>query len=174
MSVAKAETKAEPKPWDHSGGTAMEVDYPLPAFAFSVDIDGCTAEGEASFQDVSGIGMEMETEPLIEGGVNGYVHQLPKSPRPGRLTLKRGGIARTSSLFDWCHDFLSGDLVPAKIIHPRTVRIHLRDEKGNNVCSWTFTNAYPVKWEVEALNATKNEVAVEQIELVFQSVKREA
>jgi len=149
------------------------MDYPLPAFSFAVIVDGFVGVGAASFRDVSGMGMELETETLVEGGMNSFVHQLPKAMKPGRLTLKRGFVSRASELLKWCQDTLQEEFGSPKSIKPKTVRVHLRNEGLINVCTWVFTNAYPVKWEIDALSSMKNEVAIEQIDLVYQSVRRE-
>lgn len=36
--------------------------------------------------------------------------------------------------------------------------------------SWTLINAYPCKWEGPDLDATKNEVAIETLELVHEGI----
>jgi len=33
--------------------------------------------------------------------------------------------------------------------------------------AWSFANAFPVKWDVESFNSTKNEVAIEKIVLNY-------
>jgi hypothetical protein len=38
---------------------------------------------------------------------------------------------------------------------------------------WSFADAYPVNWEVENFNATKNAVAIEKIELAYSTSRRE-
>ncbi|TPW15554.1 MAG: hypothetical protein FD130_1178, partial [Halothiobacillaceae bacterium] len=38
--------------------------------------------------------------------------------------------------------------------------------------AWTFANAYPVSWEVESFSSTKNEVAIEKLELSYNYSNR--
>jgi phage tail-like protein len=45
--------------------------------------------------------------------------------------------------------------------------VFLMNEDKVPIRAWGFANAYPVKWEVDALNSTKNEVAIEKIELSY-------
>ena len=52
-------------------------------------------------------------------------------------------------------------------IETRSVSVYLMDEKKNPIRGWQFESAYPVKWEVENFNSTKNEVAIEKIVLNF-------
>ena len=54
---------------------------------FVVEIEGVQAGG---FAEVSGLGMELETETYREGGRNDMVHALPAGVSYGRLVLQRG------------------------------------------------------------------------------------
>jgi len=54
--------------------TATKPD-PYASFRFRVEIDGIT---EAQFSDVTGLSLETDVEPYEEGGINDFVHQLPK------------------------------------------------------------------------------------------------
>ena len=46
------------------------------------------------------------------------------------------------------------------------------DEQASAIRSWSFVNAYPVGWEAEAFNSTKNELAIEKIELSYHYFTR--
>jgi hypothetical protein len=65
--------------------------YPLPAFYFKV-ITGLRLGADTSFQEVRGIGSEIETEEVVEGGENRFVHRLPKAVKHPQLELKRAGL----------------------------------------------------------------------------------
>jgi phage tail-like protein len=115
--------------------------------------------------------MEISTEPIEEGGLNSYVHIVPKASRHGNLVLKRGIIAMESDLTDWCKSTLQGDL--STLIEPKTVLVQLLNEKGEVACMWRFNNAYPVKWVVDNLSSTKNDLVIESIELAYSFSTRE-
>ena len=66
---------------------------------------------------------------------------------------------------------LEGDMSAA--IVPETIKIHLLNEKGDPVRGWTVDNAFPVKWNIDGFNSTKSEVAVETIELAYNTLKRD-
>ena len=146
-------------------------DYQPSAFYFKVAFAATAGMSDTSFQDVSGIGSELETEPYAEGGENRYVHQLPKSLKHPRLVLKRGIAKRTSPLVMWCRSVLEGDF--AEPIKPMSVIVSLMNENKVPIRVWSFSNAYPVNWEVENFNSTKNEVAIEKIELCYNASSRE-
>jgi len=139
--------------------------YPPPAFRFSVSFGKSQSAVDSSFQEVTGIGPEMETETVTEGGENRYVLNLPKAVKHPKLTLKRGIAALESPLVAWCKNVLEGGL--AKAVTPKLLHVFLLDENGQALRAWSFESAYPVHWEVEAFNSTKNEVAVERITLSY-------
>jgi phage tail-like protein len=142
--------------------------YPLPAFYFKV-VFAALGNSDTSFQEVSGISSEMETEPIVEGG-NQYSLLLPKSLKHANLVLKRGIADVSSPLVAWCRAVLETDFtVP---IMPSLVSVHLLGEQGTPLCGWEFANAYPVKWNIESFSSTKNEVAIETIELCYLSSSR--
>lgn len=139
--------------------------YPLPAFHFKVTFSDLGGGGDTSFQEVTGISSEMETEVYVEGGENRFVYQLPKAIKHPNLILKRGLTQRDSPLVEWCRSTLEMDFTEP--ITPMSIRVVLLNEKGEPARAWFFANAYPVKWEVESFNSTKNEVAIEKIELSY-------
>lgn len=155
------------------GGVAGMQDageYPLPAFHFQVVFSGAAAGGDTSFQEVTGMTAELELEAVAEGGENRFVHQLPKATKYPKLVLKRGIAAADSVLVQWCKSVLEEDYAVA--IEPRQVEVRLLNEDREAVRCWCLTGAYPVTWEVEALSSTKNEVAIEKIELAYSHIER--
>lgn len=150
----------------------LECGYPPPAFAFSVSIGDGTAVSDAAFAEVSGIGTEIETEAVVEGGENRFVHQLPKQVKHGQLELKRGIAKLDSPLAQWCKETLEGEF--AEMIKRKTVIVKLTDCEGEVLRSWQFNEAWPVKWSVDPFSSTKNEVAVEKISLAYSYSTRSA
>lgn len=149
------------------------ADFDLPvAFHFSVSFTGSgPAISDAAFQEVSGLETTIDLEPLVEGGENRFVHQLPKPSKRNNIVLKRGLTEKSSDLVKWCKDTMERDL--AKKIEPKNLVISLLDEEGDPVATWSVGNAYPVKWSVGGFDAMKNELAVETIELAASTLKRD-
>src|ERR1044071_7607917 len=89
------------------GGQQMSVTYPPAAFHFRVAFDRSPrGEHDWEFQEVTGIGTEMELETVREGGENRYVLQLPKGAKSTRLIMKRGVAPLSSPLTQWCRQVL--------------------------------------------------------------------
>jgi phage tail-like protein len=143
--------------------------YPAPAFRFRLSF-GLMPLLDTSFQEVSGIGTQMDTETGVEGGENRYVHTLPKSVKHSNLVLKRGIAALTSPLVVWCKATLEAGF--AMPVMTQLVLVSLLDESGLPLRVWTFENAYPVQWEVDPFNSTKNEVALEKVTLCYTGSMR--
>lgn len=149
------------------GGTQGDGEWPLPAFYFSVSISGCA--GDTAFQEVSGLEFQIDTEEYIEGG-NNLVYHLPKSIKNSNLTLKRAVTEKKSQLLAWCLGIVNDQL--SKPISTKSVSINLLNENGMTCKSWTASNAYPVKLKMEPFNSTKNDIAIEEIEICFNRLQR--
>lgn len=148
----------------------FESGYPPPAFYFTVSFGNGGAIGDTAFAEVSGIASEIETEAVVEGGENRFIHQLPKGVKHGQLELKRGIARMSSPLARWCKKTLEGEF--AALIELQTVIVKLTGAKGQVLRAWQFNDAYPVKWSVDPFASTKNEVAVEKISLAYTYSQR--
>ena len=58
-------------------------------------------------------------------------------------------------------------------IRPRQLMVTLRNENFDPLITWTFTNAYPVRWETSPLNAMENAILTETMELCYSYFTRE-
>lgn len=144
----------------------MSTVFPPVAFHFRVAFDALNrADHDWEFQEVTGIGSEMELETVREGGENRYVLQLPKGAKSTRLTLKRGVAAVTSPLTHWCRRVFEGGL--AQRITPRLIHVYLLNENRDPLRAWSFDHAFPVKWSVAGFDATRNALALESIEFSY-------
>jgi phage tail-like protein len=104
--------------------------------------------------------------PLREGGQNG-VHKLPTHSEYGNLTLKKG-IGTNSDLYDWYAEVTARKWVKAKrsvliamIGGPLPVRAP--------TTMWILSGALPVKWTGPTLKSSDNAIAIESLELTFDT-----
>ncbi len=149
----------------------MQLMDPPVAFHFVVSFVGLIPPvPDMAFQEVSGLESSIDLEPLVEGGENRFVHQLPKSVKHPNLVLKRAVTTMASGLVQWCKSTLEGDFSDA--IVPKDMVVSLLSENQIPVTSWSIGNAYPIKWTVSNLDAMKNELAIETIELSYTTIKR--
>ena len=137
---------------------------PIPTFRFRVELDGII---EAGFTECKGLSMKWKVFQYKEGGVNGYVHQLPERVEYSKITLKRG-IALSSALWNWCQQgVLDGQ------VKRRNVSIVLFDKVGEEtreVKRWNLRDAFPIKWTGPALKADSKRAAIETLEIVHHGL----
>lgn len=146
-----------------------ETIYPPVSFYFQLSFSGVSGTVDASFKEVSGISMEMGIEEIAEGGVNGYKHRVPTTAKFQNLVLKRGLVPKNSAVAKWCMDTLSGNF--ESTIETKNIVVKLLDENGTPLKSWSFTNAWPVKWSISDFNSMNNEIAIESLEFVYSYFK---
>ena len=137
-----------------------ERNDPYVSFRFLVEIQGLIVGG---FSEVSGLQAETETEDMREGGVNNYVHKLPKVTKYPNITLKRG-ITDSDVLWRWHRDVVNGK------IERRTGYVILLGSEGNDSSGYVFEDAYPVKWTGPDFKADNNAISIEALELVHNGI----
>jgi len=135
---------------------------PYSTFRFQVEFDNQIVGG---FSEVSGLQMETEIEEHREGGVNDFVHKLPKGSKYPNLVLKRG-IVDSDNLWKWHEQVINGK------VERKTVRVILLDSENNEKWHWTFEKAYPVKWAGPDFKADSSAIAVETLELSHHGMKK--
>ncbi len=139
--------------------------YPPVGFYFRLTFTGISGSVDTSFKEVSGISVEMDTEEIAEGGNNRFKHRVPTSAKFSNLVLKRGLVTSESELLNWCQTTLQGSL--AETIQPKNIIVDLLDENGDPLKSWSFVNAWPVKWSVSDLHSMNNEIVIENLEFSY-------
>jgi len=157
------------------------VATPTPSFNFSVAID--MYQADTMFSEVKGISFEMDVEPYLEGGNNNTIHHLPKGRKDSRLILVRGMSPLGSEFSNWCIKSTNFNLQekpgePRVLVVPRVLTITLMGPIPNGAATggptelhtWTFYNAYPVKWEISEFVAKESAYAFETIEFVYSSI----
>ena len=89
---------------------------------------------------------------------------MPGVSKVSNVTLKKGILARDAKLWAWYGE------VKLNIIKRRTVVINLLDETGSPKMTWTLNNAWPTKITGTDLKSESNEVAVESLEIAYETL----
>ena len=142
---------------------------PAPAFHFTLGFtDPTQADDVLTFQEVSGLTAQMETEAITEGGENRFAYRVPTTPSRNTLELKRG-FAKADSLFlDWVEATFAGD----DTIKPADVTLSLiGPDGGEPVEQWNIVRAYPVAISV-APHTVGNVVGIETLEFQYTYFER--
>jgi phage tail-like protein len=149
--------------------THENVVYPFTTFNFSVEIhvDGVSDRiCNAAFSECDGLEMTMEVKTIREGGNNGEQLRLLGPVSYGQLTLKRG-MTDTFDLWAW----FSATLNTHKAAGARadaTVTLLAPDRTPR--AKFTLKRCLPVKLKAPALNAKDGMVAIEEMQLAYESL----
>jgi phage tail-like protein len=140
---------------------------PFTAFNFSVEIS--VADGaplcDAAFAECDGLEMSQELKTIREGGNNGVQVRLGGPTTYGTLTLKRG-ITTTFGLWSWFEQSIADSSVTA---HAEVV---LYAQNGTTqVASFVMQGCRPLKLKAPPLNAKDGMVAVEELQVAYESLK---
>src|SRR4051795_335683 len=123
---------------------------------FQVEVPGLSLV-VGFFTTVSGFSSQVDVLEYPEGGRNDFVHRLPTRTKQGNITLKRG-VTGEKALMQW----FTKTVVQ---VQPENLSIALFDSEGKRVQTWSFANAYPVKWTGTDLNAAGTEFLTESLEI---------
>jgi len=137
---------------------------PLGGFLFGFKITSGplqmdSSQGTAFFRQISGLKSETEVQDFNEGGNTAFTRKLVGGRKWPNLVLKQG-FTGDIRLFKW-------KLAPERV---NGAIIQLGPDM-KEVCRWEFVKGYPVKWEGPDLDASKNEIAIESIEIAHEGLK---
>lgn len=149
------------------------ADLPNPtAFSFLVSFVSEDAKfAELAFQEVSGLDSGQMAESQPGGGENRFVHDLPKQAKKPNLKFKRAQTGKNGAMVNWCRSSIEGNL--ALQIEAKDLTISLLDAEGTLVARWLAKRAFPIKWNLGAFDAMKNELVIETVEFGYDQIARE-
>jgi phage tail-like protein len=136
--------------------------WPLPKFYFSVQLGD---DSTVNFQEVSGL--ESETKPIEYRHGNSpsfYPIKMPGLGRVGNVTMRKGIFVNDIKFWTWYNE------IKMNTIARRTVVVNLLDETGAPKMVWTLNFAFPTKITGTDLKSEGNEVAVESLELAYETL----
>ena len=143
------------------------VTNPFTAFNFAVEIhvEGVSKQVcSAAFSECDGLEMTMEAKTIREGGDNGRLIRLTGPAAFGTLTLKRG-LTFNFDLWDWVAAVHKDPSLRAD------AEVVLFDSNGvTTVAGFVVSRCVPVKLKAPALNAAAGGVAVEELQLAYETL----
>jgi phage tail-like protein len=136
---------------------------PYRAFNFKLEIGGVT---EGHFTEVTGLGARVTPISYREAGNSQVVHYVPGRVEYSEITL-RYGLTKSRELFDWFKTGVVGH------VQRKNLSIVLFDADGTTeVMRWNLVNAWATEWRGSILDAHSQEVAIESLTLVCESMDR--
>lgn len=141
---------------------------PLPGYKFKVYLQGV----QMGFSKITNLERVADTEPLVEGGVNDYVHSLRKPVSSERtMTFERGVIGAgdlnvLSTLATV--NFKVGQRIPLDMV----LTIAGRDNKIGKI--FFIQGAFVRKWSCSTLDAMSGNVLVETFEITYEKLAEQS
>jgi len=148
--------------------------YPFQAFNFDVQIQvpllGGSKLCQGQFSDCDGLEMTMDVKTIREGGNNAAQVRLIGPVNYGTVTLKRGMTADSFDLWDWFD--AQQQASPAEL--RRDVRgaatIFLCSADHKDLVHFILKRCLLVKLKAPGMSATGGMVAVEEMQLAYESM----
>ncbi|TMI94357.1 MAG: phage tail protein [Bacteroidetes bacterium] len=135
---------------------------PYKNFKFRISIDGKIIAG---IQDISGLVPPPGSPKKKER------RKLPGLQKFGNITLKRG-ITQDTKFLEWVNSAMSKSAPDSGSANFRkSMMIEYCNELGEVIASYRVINGWVTKIEAPDLNANANDVAIESIELSYESLE---
>ena len=147
--------------------TDEKVNYPFMAFNFAVEIkvEGVAMQiCDAAFAECDGLEMTMDVKTIREGVNNGKQIRLTGPISYASLTLKRG-MTETFDLWKWVELLQTNPDVRADA----EVVVFSPDKQVK--AKFLLKRCVPVKLKAPPLNAKDGGVAIEELQLAYESLK---
>ncbi len=142
--------------------------YPFTAFNFAVEInrggDGYPLVN-AAFAECDGLEASMEVKTIREGGSNDRQVRLNGPVAYGTLSLKRG-MTDDFALWTWFRDSVDDPRLRAD------AEVVLLAADGFTVrARFVLSRCVPVKLKAPALNAKDGQIAVEELQVAYETLR---
>jgi phage tail-like protein len=141
---------------------------PYSQFNYTVDLGsgGDPASIQAGFQEVSGLGIEINIAEYRNGNEKDNApRKITGTYKVPDVTLKRGVIG-AMDLYEWLHEVRNGSQEAL-----RSVVINLMSEdRATTAMTWKLTNARPLKYTGPTLDGKGTDVAIEELVLACERI----
>ncbi len=141
---------------------------PYSVFNYLVDLgNGDTESIQAGFQEVNGLGLEMNVAEYRNGNEKDNTpRKITGTYKVPDVTLKRGVIG-SLEFYQCQNDVRTGSQEAL-----RTVTIQLQSEDRNAIAmEWKLTNARPIKYTAPTMNGTGTDLAIEEFVLACERIE---
>lgn len=148
----------------------IQRDRPYMQFNFLVDLGNGTEGPDAAFQEISNLGTEFTaTEYRAGNDKENNVRKYAGLNKAADVTFKRG-IVGYESFYKWVEQVRRGD----KEARKPSIQIMLQNEAHETVVTWTLRNVWLSKWIQGPLVAKGNDVAMEEMTIVYEQLVLES
>jgi len=147
-----------------SGATPGVFIDPYRAYNFKLEIRGVTT---GHFTECTGLGVRVQAIRYREGGNNQVIHAIPGQVEYDDVTL-RYGLSASRELWEWLQSAVGGNVTR------QNVSIIMVAPNGTDeVMRYDLGNAWISAWRAAPLDALAQEVAIDTLTLVFETLERQ-
>ena len=145
--------------------TGTRVD-PLVSVSFFVEVQGVFT---GTFRGCTGLGSQSEVMENLAAGAGGVTHiyKIPGVTRWTNIVLKRG-VTDSMDVWAWRKQVEEGKVNEAR----KNGSIIMYDQTNTEVARWNFENGWPAKISGPNLDASTNEIAIEELEIAHEKLVR--
>lgn len=137
---------------------------PYRAYNFNIVINGVT---QGRFVECTGMGIIVQDVHYREGGANQVTHRLPGPVEYADVVL-RYGLSSSMDLWNWFRTAVQG-----QVERRHASIVMLGSDGATEVLRWNLINAWPAEWRGAPLDAMGQEVAIETLRLVYETLERD-
>lgn len=139
----------------------------LVAMRWALECDGMT---DAVFKEVSGLDSENQVVEVTHAGPKGTttIYKIPGNVKYSNIVFRRG-LTDNKALYNWRKLVEDGKIQEAR--KNGTITMYAPDQSV--VARYHFFNGWPCKLKGPQLDATKNEMVIEEMELCVDKVTQE-
>jgi phage tail-like protein len=152
-----------PAPPESGAAPGVFID-PYRAYNFKLEIRGVTT---GHFTECSGLGVRVQAIRYREGGNNQVIHVVPGQVEYDDVTL-RYGLTASRELWDWLSSGVQGNVTR------QNVSIIMVASNGTDeAMRYDLGNAWISAWRGAPLDALGQQLAIDTITLVFETLERQ-
>ena len=152
-----SDAAGSPSSRSSAASEAASLPDPVGELRFQVLIDDAVI---GAFAECSGLSVEYDIFEYQEGGELSFVHKFRGGLKYPNLVLKRG-VTYEDALVKWFFDRSDRE-------ERGNITLNLLGDDGEQVRSWSFASAFPVKWSGPSFSAKSTNVATETLEICHQ------
>lgn len=116
-----------------------------------------------AFRMCNGLSMEFEVFEWAEGGNNEFIHHLPGRMRYPYLQFS-AGMTDAAALQEWFWK-------TREQAELKEITVELATQDGQTKRSWSFADAFPVRWSGPAVSADSQSMAIESLDVAHSGLK---
>jgi phage tail-like protein len=142
--------------------------YPFSTFNFSIEIyigEAGSPLVRAAFSECDGLEMNLEVKTIREGGANDRQIRLNGPAAYGQLTLKRG-MTGNYGLWKWFRDSVNDPRLRAGI-----EVVLLAADGATERARFQMSRCVPVKMKAPQLNAKDGQIAIEELQVAYETLQ---